>query len=172
LRIPLSATTTRSRGRGDELELRAPVDREGAEVAGVQPDHRRAERGRARQLLASCASTSVSRPSFAGDREELGLSRRRGREEKEHGVCAARLRRLEVLPRREESLGEEGSEAPPARPRRSSHVPAKRSSTRTETAEAPARSNAAASSAGSASGRRSPADGERRFTSAMAPSPG
>jgi len=37
-----------------------------------------------------------------------------------------------------------------------------------ETAAAPARSNDAASLAGSASGRRSPADGERRFTSAMA----
>src|SRR5205823_5626824 len=46
------------------------------------------------------------------------------------------------------------------------------SSTRTEIAAAPAPANCAASFAGSASGRRSPAEGERRFTSAIACSPG
>ena len=56
--------------------------------------------------------------------------------------------------------------------RRSSHDPPKRSSTRIEHAAAPAASNARASRAGSASGRRSPAEGERRLTSAMPPSPG
>src|ERR671937_431503 len=55
---------------------------------------------------------------------------------------------------------------------RSSNEPPNRSSTRTETAAAPALVNCDASRAGSASGRRSPADGERRFTSAMAASPG
>ncbi len=56
--------------------------------------------------------------------------------------------------------------------RRSSTVPAKRSSTSTEIAAAPAFANCAASFAGSASGRMSPADGERRFTSAIARRPG
>src|SRR5207302_2742209 len=56
--------------------------------------------------------------------------------------------------------------------RRSPTEPPKRWSTRIDTAAAPAASNPAASPAGSASGRRSPADGERRFTSAIAPSPG
>src|SRR5439155_2328499 len=55
--------------------------------------------------------------------------------------------------------------------RRSSHVPPKRSSTRTDTAAAPARWYAGAMAAGSAPGRRSPADGERRLISAIAPRP-
>ncbi len=56
--------------------------------------------------------------------------------------------------------------------RRSSQVPPKRSSTSTEIAAAPAAAYAGAIRAGSASGRRSPADGERRLISAIAPSPG
>src|SRR6059036_3928142 len=54
---------------------------------------------------------------------------------------------------------------------RSATEPSKRSSTRIDTAAAPAAANPAARSAGSASGRRSPAEGERRFTSAIAPRP-
>ena len=55
---------------------------------------------------------------------------------------------------------------------RSASEPPKRSSTRIEIAAAPACANCAASRAGSASGRRSPADGERRLTSAIALRPG
>src|SRR4029450_2549391 len=60
----------------------------------------------------------------------------------------------------------------PRAARKSSQPPPNRSSTRTETAEAPARSKPVARSAGSASGRRSPAEGERRLISAIAPRPG
>jgi hypothetical protein len=57
--------------------------------------------------------------------------------------------------------------------RRSSQLPPKRcSSTRIETAAAPAHSYASAIRAGSASGRKSPIDGERRLTSAIARRPG
>src|SRR5262249_55388276 len=52
--------------------------------------------------------------------------------------------------------------------RRSSQVPPKRSSTSTEIAAAPAWAYAGAITAGSASGRRSPAEGERRLISAIA----
>ncbi len=98
-----------ARSSCDELELPAPVDLEGAEVAGVQPDDRRAERGRARQLLGVVRLHERVEAELAGDREELAsLSVVEVAEEKEHGVCAARLRRLEVVPRREESLGEQG----------------------------------------------------------------
>ena len=40
-----------ARSRGDELELRTPVDGEGSEIAGVQPDHGSVECGGARELL-------------------------------------------------------------------------------------------------------------------------
>ena len=55
--------------------------------------------------------------------------------------------------------------------RRSPTEPPKRSSTSTDIAAAPADSYARANAAGSASGRMSPADGDRRLNSAIAARP-
>ena len=56
--------------------------------------------------------------------------------------------------------------------RRSSQLPANRSSTSTDIARAPARSYAVATEPTSPPGRSSPAEGERRLNSAIAPNPG
>ena len=65
-----------------------------------------------------------------------------------------------------------GSEVAARAARRSSHDPPKRSSTSTDIARAPFASYARAISTTSAPGRMSPADGERRLNSAIAPNPG
>ena len=56
--------------------------------------------------------------------------------------------------------------------RRSSQLPANRPSTSTDIARAPARSYAVATEPTSPPGRSSPAEGERRLNSAIAPNPG
>ena len=162
-----------ARRAGDELELRAAVDRERGQVAGVDADRIGAERDGARELvrvvrLDERVETERARvlhaaPPPAGRRGRAGAGARRRRP-----PPSARRARASVV---KNPLASSGRRGGCSRARRSSTVPAKRSSTRIDTAAAPARSNAAASAAGSASGRRSPADGERRLTSAIAANP-
>ena len=94
-------------------------------------------------------------------------------QDQQGGVGAGRLEaRRAAPPRVKKPFASSGRAAAARAARRSSIEPAKRSSTSTDTAAAPACSNAAARLAGSASGRRSPADGDRRLTSAIAARPG
>src|SRR5215218_430376 len=172
--IPLSATMVRSRGA---LATSSSCDRRSI---------RKLERSRAlipivsapswtarSSSCASCALTSASKPSScAVCRSAIVLWSSRSRNNKSAAlapaVCAsARCSRVEKNP-----LASSGRLVALRAAFRSSKEPPKRWSTRIDTAAAPARSNSAASAAGSASGRRSPAEGERRLTSAIAPSPG
>ena len=141
------------------------------EVARVDPDHGRAPSATARpSSAASCASTSVSSPSRAACAISAAAARSsRSRRISSAASAPALASSSRCSLGREEALGEE-RQRPSRRARHAGRrpIPPKRSSTSTETAAAPARANAGASGAGSASGRRSPADGERRLISAIA----
>ena len=123
---------------------------------------------------ASCASTSVSRPSSpascirAAHRVVVEVA-----EQQQHGVGAGLLRRSQVLLGREEALREQRNAG--ARARGAKVVPVAAEALVDEHGDgrcAGRRVRRAASWAGSASGRMSPSEGERRLISAIAPRPG
>ena len=170
-----SAITIRSRGaRGEQLELAAAVDRERREVARVDADHGRAERGRAGELAGVVRLDERVEP----ERRGLGQEPAAGvvvevAQDEQHGVRAG------LAPRSAGASGVEknpfassGIDVAARAARRSSQLPANRASTSTDIARAPARSYAVATEPTSPPGRSSPAEGERRLNSAIAPNPG
>ena len=157
----------------DQLELRCAVDLERRQVACVDADHFGAECDRALELVAVMRLDEGLEAELARVRQQ-----RRGAkvvdvaQQEQHCVGARDLRLQQVELLGEEALGEERRRRRRARGLEIVERAAERSSTRIEIAAAPALANCAASRAGSASGRRSPAEGERRLTSAIAPRPG
>ena len=159
------------RGRAAPRRSMRNVD----EVAGVDPDHRRAERDAiALSSCASCASTSVSRPSrAAASSSARACESSRSRRSRSAASAPASRAVRRSSSRREEPLRKERQHRRGAR--RTQVVPGAAETLVDEDRDrgrAGPFSYAAASAAGSASGRRSPADGERRLTSAIAVRPG
>ena len=148
-----------SRRRRDEPELRVAVDAKRGEIARVDPDHRSTERHRPRRAPPRRAPRRASPDRVA---RRVSSSARSWRvveiaEEQQRCVGARFAGGPQVAPHVEKNpFARSGSAADARAARRSSHVPPKRSSTRIETAAAPARSYAAASTAGSASGAGRP----------------
>ena len=155
---------------GDEVELRVPVDSK-VEIAGVDPDRIRAEGEGPVELAGVVGFDERVEAEGASGGHQLRLAGRRDR----GGEAGPRPRRFfSAASRRARGRSPwRGSAATlrRARPEVASDPP-KRSSTSTESAAAPARSKSRASSPGSAPGRRSPAEGERRLISAIAARPG
>ena len=153
--IALSATTTRSRGARSTSSSCARRS-----IAKVARSRALIPIGSAPSSTARCELVGVVRldervePELARGRHQLvAPARRRGR-----AAAAARRRRrgraaARARPRSEKNpFASSGTSLADRAAPRSASVPPKRSSTRIETARAPARSNAAASAAGSASG--------------------
>jgi hypothetical protein len=126
--------------RAEEGELRPPVDRERREVARVDADDRRPERDRPGDLRGVVRLDERVEPEagrLLEQRPHQVVVEVAGAGERRVGACL--LRRAQVVGRGEEALGEErrlrrGARGPQVVP-----VPAKRSSTSTEIAAAPAR---------------------------------
>ena len=122
---------------------------------------------------ASWASTSVSRPSCVGRSEQLAETRRR----RGRGAAGGRRPRRPPSPcagprRWEEALREQRHVRRGARGAQVVPRPAEALVDEHRDSAPRPRARSRRERAGSASGRRSPADGERRLTSAIAPSPG
>ena len=171
---PLSATTAVVCPHArNQVQLRHAVDLECRKVARVDADDLGLEPDRALQLSGVVCLDERLEAELARVRHQGGCALVVDVAQKnEDGVRTRDLRFQEVELFGEESLGQERRRRCSRAALRSSSEPPKRSSTRIEIAAAPAFANCAASWAGSASGRRSPADGDRRLTSAMAPRPG
>ena len=122
--------------------------------------------------FASCASTSVSMPSSCA--YEISPAARwssTSRRITSAASAPATLSFSRSSSSVKKPLASSGADVAARAALRSSSEPPKRSSTRIEIAAAPAFANWSARRAGSAFGRRSPADGERRLISAIPPSP-
>ena len=106
----------------DQVELRGSVDGKRGEVARVDADHRRAQRGGALQLMAVVGLDERLQPQLAGAAQQPC---RRGvvevAQQEQHGVGARLARRAQVLLRREEALREQRQ--PRGRARRAQVVP-------------------------------------------------
>ena len=158
----------------DEAKLLRAVDAERREIPRVDADHGRAERDRALELLRIVRFDERVEAELCGD--SRGAARPPRRRDREAG--GARHRRLLRAPcagaRRSRRSPSREAEAPRTRARRAGRPTCRRSARRrgsTPQPPQPVRTQRRAL-AGSASGRRSPADGERRFTSAIAVRPG
>ena len=170
----LSATTTRSRGAlRHQRELSVAVDPEGAEVAGVDADHGRAETGRRARARPRRGPPRACRGRRPADAHEV------------RGRCVAEVAEDEERPSAPASRSSRRCSSVEKKPlARSGRPTADRAARRSSSEPANAfvhenrdRARAAALVRGHdvfdlRSGLMSPADGERRLNSAIAPNPG
>jgi hypothetical protein len=97
-----------TRGRCDELELRAPVDREGSQVAGVEPDHGSVECGGARELLGVVCLDERVEAKLGGHLQQLArLCIVEVAEQEKDCICSIRAGLEEICAIKEEPFGEE-----------------------------------------------------------------
>ena len=172
--IPLSAMTTRSRGA-----LATSRSCSVRSISNVARSRALIPMTGARSATARSSSSRVVglderlEPEIGGGREESRhLVVVEIAQQQERRIRAGLACRAQVVGAREEALREQRQRGRGAR--RAQVVPRAAEALVDEDRDRsrPARSYAAAIVAGSASGRRSPADGERRLTSAIAVSPG
>ena len=153
---------------------RAAVDLERREVAGVDADHGRAERGRARELVGVVRLDERVEPERSGLAASARAQAASSRSRRSSSAASAPASRAvaQVLVRWRRSPWRAAAARSPPAPRagrpRSRRTARRRAPT--SPAPRPARS-ARATAATSPPGRRSPADGERRLNSAIAPNP-
>ena len=127
-----------SRRTRDELELRSAVDRERREIARVDPDHGSAERdgppelGLVVRLDERVEADPVRVPHQRCRRGVVEVA-----QDQQRGVRTRLAELAQVLLGREEPLARSGTVVADLAAARSATVPAKRSSTSTETALAP-----------------------------------
>ena len=121
--MPLSAIAIRSAGmRATSVELRLAVDLERREVAGVDPDHRRADDHGPLELVGVVRLDERVEAELAGQpRQRTDLVVVEVAQEQEHGIGSGLLGGPQVLLGREEPLREQRHAG--ARARRAEVVP-------------------------------------------------
>ena len=176
--MPLSATTTRV-GEGvaprNEVELRAAVDRERGEIAGVDADHRRAERDRALELGGVVRLDERVQTELGGERASASARWPSSRSRRSSSTASApasfavrRCSSVEKKPFASSGSADTG-------PGGAQVVPVAAEALVDEDGDgggAGASRSPRRARPGSASGRMSPSEGERRLNSAIAPRPG
>ena len=158
----------------NEVELGVEVDLEGRQIARVDPDERSVEGRRPRELVGIVRlDESIEAEVPGGSEQPPSRCVVEVTQDQQHCIRTCFERGAQVVLRREEALREQRDAR--GRSRGAQIVPRACEAFVDEDRDGSrpcALVRSARGAAGSASGRRSPADGERRLTSAIPPRPG